>query len=92
MTIDFPELDAITASVSRLEKRLSHIEAKINSQQEWFDLKAACALKGLNYHTVSSRPKLQPNQGEADAVIAGRKRWRRETILRWLELTDEDLR
>ncbi|MCE5256038.1 MAG: hypothetical protein LLF89_04240 [Spirochaetaceae bacterium] len=35
--------------------------------KQWFSLKEACDLKGLNYKTACNRPYLQPNHGEAEA-------------------------
>jgi len=45
----------------------------------------------INYKTVCNQTKLQPNQGKMDGKIGGRKCFRRETILDWLSLTDDDI-
>jgi len=92
MEIKIPEIADLTATISQLDERIAEMENKINPKQEWFTLKEACAIKGLNPHTVSSRRQLQPNRGKEDAMIAGRKRWRRETILSWLDVTDSDFK
>lgn len=57
----------------------------------WYSLKEAAALKGINYNTLLNRRHLQPGNGEEDARIGGRKKWRWDTIRRWLEMTDYDL-
>ena len=57
----------------------------------WFNLKEACTLKGLNYKTAGNRPWFQPNGGIGDGKVGGRKVWRRDTIIKWLEQTDDDL-
>jgi len=89
MEVRFHELEEIIDRLSALEKMIESIGRKITPAQEWYDLKSACRLKGINYNTVISNPKYQPNHGKPDAVICGRRRWRRETIFRWLEVTDE---
>jgi len=91
LNIEIPEINTLIHTVSQLERRIAEIEDKFNPNQEWFSLKEACSLKGLNYNTVSSRLRLQPNKGQEDAIIAGRRRWRRETILKWLNETDHDI-
>jgi len=89
MEVRFPEMKEIIERLSALEKMVEEIERKIRPAQEWYDLKSACRLKGINYNTVISNPRYQPNRGKPDAVICGRKRWRRETILKWLQVTDD---
>lgn len=59
--------------------------------QEWYDLETACQLKGICTKTAQNQMWLQPNGGVADGVVGKRKRWRRETIQKWLLLTDEEL-
>ena len=57
----------------------------------WYTLKEACLLKGINYRTALNRIEIRPNSGVPDGIIAGRKKWRKETIEKWVKLTDEDL-
>lgn len=57
----------------------------------WVSLKQACALKGINYKTACNKKILQPNAGVPDAYVGGRKKWKRETIERWIQLTDLDM-
>jgi len=57
----------------------------------WFTLREACSLKGLNYKTSCNKPYLQPNGGEPEEKIGGRKMWSRETTLSWLILGDDEL-
>ena len=89
MNIEMAELNTLLEEVMQIKQAITDIEMKIDPQQQWFDLKNACRLKGVNYNTVVSKPKLQPNRGEEDGIIAGRRRWRRETILEWINQTDE---
>lgn len=55
----------------------------------WVNLKLAAELKGIAYNTLKAKPQLQPTAGKEQAKIGGRRVWRRETILQWLEVTDE---
>lgn len=82
------KIEDLTKEIKSLKDDVVFLRDKIKQDQVWFDLKQACAMKGINYNTVVSKAGLQPRHGKADAVIAGRRRWRRETIIDWLEMTD----
>ena len=56
---------------------------------EWINLQRACALKGIAYNSAKSKPRLQPNGGVADATLNGRRVWSKETVFKWLSVTDE---
>ena len=91
MELHLKEVEDLTKEIISLREELSSMKSKVMPSQEWYDLKTACQLKGINYNTVISNPKYQPNLGKPDAIICGRKRWRRQTILDWLHITDEDI-
>jgi hypothetical protein len=57
----------------------------------WFSLREACEVKNLAYKTACNRTGLQPNHGKADGTIGGKKCFRRETIIAWLMLSDEEI-
>jgi len=57
----------------------------------WFDLAAACELKGINKKTAQNLKWLQPRGGEPDAWIGRKKRWSEKTIAEWIMKTDEEL-
>lgn len=59
--------------------------------KEWYTLKEACFLKGLNIKTAYNKRYLMPNAGNYDGKIGGRYSFRRSTILQWLGLSDEEL-
>lgn len=61
-------------------------------KKQWFNLKEACKLKGVNYKSVCNKPYLKPCCGKPDGIIAGRPSWRLETILTWLNQTDDELK
>lgn len=89
MEVRFREIEEIIDRLSVLEKKIEDIGRKICPTQEWYDLKSACQLKGVNYNTVVSNPQFQPLQGRPDAYLCGRRRWKKETILAWLLITDD---
>ena len=91
MELHLKEVEDLTKEIISLREELSSMKSKVMPSQEWYDLKTACQLKGINYHTVISGLRYQPNFGKPDAIICGRKRWRRQTILDWLHVTDEDI-
>jgi len=62
-----------------------------SSPKRWLSLKEAAALKGISYKTFSIRKVLQPNRGIQDGRIGGKKAFKAESILCWLELSDSDI-
>ena len=91
LEVKLPALKDLFEEVKTLREELQNLNVKVNPSQEWFDIKTACQLKGINYNTVVSNQKYQPNSGTPDAIICGRRRWRKETIQNWLLLTDSDI-
>ena len=91
MILSIPSIDELSEKVDDLIERVRSVESKIDPQQAWFTLMEACRLKGVKHNSVKSRPRLQPNHGKEDGIISGRKRWRRETIMNWIPLTDDNL-
>jgi hypothetical protein len=57
----------------------------------WLTLKEACELKGICYKTTLNRPELKPNHGKEDGIIGGRKMYTRQTVMEWVEKTDDQL-
>jgi len=92
MEVALPEVAELVQKVEQLTKEISEIKETLTPSQRWYDLKSACQLKGVNYNTVVSTHKYQPNGGIEDAMICGRKRWYRETVLEWIEQVDSDRR
>lgn len=85
------ELTALRELVQSLNIRLAESPESVLLNQQWYTLDEACALKGIIAKTARNQPSLQPNGGEPDAVVGRKRRWRRDTIRRWLDETDEDL-
>ena len=66
-------------SIAELHRELAEIRTAIMqlqrvTQPAWYNLRAACELKGGSYNTIKSRPDLQPNGGTADGEIGGPSR------------------
>lgn len=91
MEVALPEVEQLINEVKLLKSEIAEMKGVLTPSQRWFDLKSACELKGVNYNTVVSTHRYQPNKGIADAVICGRKRWSRETVMDWLDVIDSDL-
>lgn len=60
-------------------------------QKVWFTLKEICLIKGIPYKSVCNNVYLQPNNGNPDAIISGRKRWNRKSVIEWVLQSDADL-
>ena len=83
MNVDLPEISTIEVRLSGIEKNLEVLVSDKTFQQEWYSLRSACALKGVNYNTVRSKPVYQPNLGVPDARQGQARYWRRETVVKW---------
>ena len=57
----------------------------------WFNLKECCALKGLCYKTACNKKWLQPNSGEPEGTVGGRKVWSYNTVADWITKSDSEL-
>ena len=70
---------------------MEEIKSCVIPNKFWFNLKEACELKGLNYKTAGNNRRFQPNGGIREGKNGGRNAWKRETIIKWLEQTDDEL-
>lgn len=81
--------------IAELRRRVERIEATSAppSEPRWFDLKRACAKKGVSYNTLASSANawLRPNGGEPDTILNNRHHWHLDTVLEWCELGDAEL-
>lgn len=57
----------------------------------WFTLSEVCVLKNLSYKTACNKTYLQPNNGKSDATIGGKKMFSRQTVLKWVCLSDLEM-
>lgn len=86
-------LKDILFKVTRLEASINReLQQKNNELPEWLTLEQAIALKGGGkLATYRTKPKYQPLCGYPEGKVSGRRVWRKETILEWLEVTDDQL-
>jgi hypothetical protein len=77
--------------IDKILETLADISSRLEEQREgpaWYNLRAACELKGATYNTVKSHPELQPKKGRADGTIGGRRVWSRATVEKWVKQLD----
>jgi len=89
--VRFPELERLCKLLEDLSRDIKTLKNRVVPCRTWYSLKDACDLKGISYKTVCNKPYLQPSKGKPDAIITGRRMWKRETIFNWLELTDHEI-
>lgn len=90
MEFEIPEINTILNKLDQLET----IIAKKNEVQlpEFLNDEQCHALKGgMALSTYRKIPFYQVKGGIPDAKVGGRKVWRRESVLEWLTLTDDEL-
>ena len=81
--LGIPEL---IAAQKALEKRFEELD-RMQHLPEWISLRQSCDIAGISYESIR-RPEnrhLQPGHGHADAVIQGVRKWRKTTVLAWIE-------
>jgi len=58
-------------------------------ERTWFTAREACQIKGICLKTAYNNRKLMPNKGVYDGKVGGRKVFHRNSVLAWLNVTDE---
>ena len=85
------EIAALTQTIQEL--RLITETPRQETPSEWITLEVAAKMKGgAALATYQSKLFLQPCCGLNFQVIGGRKCWRREEVIRWIGITDADLK
>jgi hypothetical protein len=86
------EIAALTQEVQGLRIN-TEARTRYETAPEWITLEAAAAMKGgAALATYKSKLFLQPCCGLNYRLIGGRKCWRREEVIRWIGVTDADLK
>ena len=86
------EIATLTQEFQKLAARL-YIPPSPAPLPEWITLETAVSLKGgACLSTYQTRLFLQPCCGLNYRKIGGRKCWRRDEVLRWVTITDADLK
>ena len=86
------DLDVLANRVTQvvlglMEERLSDLTRR----GRWVTLREASELKGICLKTLQNRRALQPNKGQEEGIVGGKRRWTRETVEAWLNQTDAEL-
>ena len=85
------QIATLTVEIQKLAARITAPSAVIIP--EWVNLETAVKLKGGGaLATYQTKLFLQPCCGLNYRKIAGRKCWRRDDVIRWLAITDADLK
>ena len=90
MNVEMPELIAVRDSILRLTESFDEIRSSMTPVKEWYNLRECCSVKGVNYNTVKSIRRHQPNQGVEDGIVCGVRMWKKDTVFKWLKQTDAD--
>jgi hypothetical protein len=86
------EIAALTQTVQGLRVN-TESRPRLDGGPEWITLEAAVQMKGgAALATYQSKLFLQPCCGLNYRFIGGRKCWRREEVIRWIGITDADLK
>lgn len=95
MTLNEIKIDEILLRLKKIELFIQENQknnvSEIETLPEWINLEKAAELKGGKLNTYRTRPLYQPLCGIPEGKVNGRRVWRRETVLEWLNVTDEQL-
>jgi len=84
MNFPIENLELLPAIKAKLDEALGAIAIK----RVWWTLPDAAELKGVAEGTLRARPDYQPKGGKPDAMMHGRRVWKHDTIMDWLEVHD----
>ncbi len=86
------EIATMTAEIQKLAVKTSSPSCP-SPLPEWINLETAVSMKGgAAFATYRTKLFLQPCCGLNFKLIGGRKCWRREDVIRWVSITDADLK
>lgn len=87
-------LQRLEIMMSELIRNQKHLATYTEQTEipEWVNLRKAVELKGCGeYSTYKCNSDRQPLCGIAEGKVCGLKAWRRETIVEWLQITDDQI-
>jgi hypothetical protein len=85
------ELSKITLAINKLKTEINQ-KNKFDELPEWINLDLAISLKGgCSPQWIKNNQFLQPCCGLNNKFIGGRKCWRKEDVISWIEITDYEL-
>jgi Trm5-related predicted tRNA methylase len=86
------ELSKITIAINEM-KTAVYTKSKYDDLPEWVNIDLAAKLKGgCSPDTIKNKLFLQPCCGTNYKTIGGRKTWRKDDVIAWLDITDSDLK
>lgn len=95
MTQEQFDLASVSLKLDRVLEMMADIQAEREKKElppEYLSLEAAFALKGgCAYQTCRARYWLHPCAGTNSVKVGGKKCWRRDDVLEWLDVTDDML-
>lgn len=89
VNLNIPEIKEILTKINSLEEK---VLSEKNILPEWLNDEQCWRAKGgCSFNTYRSNRFYQCKGGVADAKVGGRKVWKRESVLEWLPLSDQEL-
>jgi hypothetical protein len=86
------ELSKITIAVNEM-KAAVHAKSQYDELPEWINIDLAAKLKGgCSPDTVKNKLFLQPCCGTNYKTIGGRKCWKKDDVITWVEIDDSGLK
>jgi len=88
--VEVPEIEQLLSEVAALHEEIADLRSAVRPLQAWYTLEEACALKGVNYNTISNNRHLQPGRGHGEKV-GKRTRYPAAIVHEWVTKTDDEL-
>jgi hypothetical protein len=86
------ELAALTREIQSLRFDIEK-KSRTDALPEWVTLEIAVSMKGgAALATYRTKLFLQPCCGRNYKLVGGRKCWKREDVINWIEITDNELK
>jgi hypothetical protein len=86
------ELSKITIAINEMKAEV-HTKSKYDELPEWININLAAKLKGgCSPDTIKNKLFLQPCCGTNYKTIGGRKCWRKDDVITWVEIDDSGLK
>jgi hypothetical protein len=83
-------IDKLTFEIAQ-QRQEDAAKSRYSDLPEWINLDMAISLKGgAAKATYRQRPFLQPCCGKKYKLVGGRRCWRRDDVIEWLDITDDD--
>jgi hypothetical protein len=86
------ELSKITIAINEMKEAVQ-TKSKYDGLPEWINIDLAAKLKGgCSLDTIKNRLFLQPCCGTNYKSIGGRKCWRKDDVISWINIDDSGLK